>query len=65
MEAVPLMALNSDIDHTRVVERVRQLEYTLDVALKALDASASMRDREAARCTIREVLVKRRTLRQA
>lgn len=56
------MTLNVDTDSSRLADRVRQLEHTLDVALIALDAAASMREREAARCAIREALKTRRSL---
>lgn len=57
--------LNVDSENARLVERVRQLEHVLDDALRALDAQATMREREYACTQIRESLKTRRTLQRA
>ena len=65
LEHLRLLGLPRDVGGARLVERVRQLEHVLDDALRALDARATMREREYARTQILESLKTRRTLQRA
>lgn len=56
------MRLNEDVGNGNLAQRVRELEHALDVALAGLETSATQREREAARETIRRALRVRRSL---
>lgn len=58
----PVISIRHDPQVERLARRIRELEWTLDDALAALDTSASLRQREDARHAIRSALVRRRTL---
>lgn len=56
------VSIRMDPQVERLSRRIRELEHTLDDALAALDTSASMGQRERARQSIRNALMRRRTL---
>lgn len=56
------ISIRQDPQVERQARRIRELEYTLDDALAALDTGASLRQREDARQAIRSALIGRRTL---
>lgn len=56
------ISIRQDPQVERLARRIRELEWTLDDALAALDTSASLRQREETRQAIRSVLIRRRTL---